>query len=66
MNEFVPYKKSVSVEKAVVTIRIDSKTLEEIDKTASIIDISRNEFMNQCIEYALKHLNIYDRLMEYE
>ena len=66
MNEFVPYKKPVSVEKAVVTIRIDSKTLEEIDKTASIIDISRNEFMNQCIEYALNHLKIYDRLMEYE
>jgi len=30
--------------------------LENIDKCAAKSDISRNEFINQCIQFALKHL----------
>ncbi len=56
MKDFVPYKKPTSVEKVVATIRVDLKTLEEIDTLASKIDISRNELINQCIEYALENL----------
>ncbi len=43
MKDFEPYKKPTSVEKVVATIRVDLKTLEEIDKLAGKIDISRNE-----------------------
>ncbi len=56
MKDFEPYKKPTSVEKVVATIRVDLKTLEEIDKLAGKIDISRNELINQCIEYALDNL----------
>lgn len=42
MKEFSPYKKGNSTEKVVTTNRIDSSILEEIDKLASNIDISRN------------------------
>lgn len=56
MKDFEPYKKPTSVEKVVATIRVDLKTLEEIDKLAGKIDISRNELINQCIEYALENL----------
>ena len=56
MKDFEPCKKPTSVEKVVATIRVDLKTLEEIDKLAGKIDISRNELINQCIEYALENL----------
>ena len=56
MNDFIPYKKSTPVEKVVATIRIDLKTLEAIDNLASKIDVSRNELINQYIEYALENL----------
>lgn len=57
MKEFEPYKKSNPSEKVIATIRIDINTLEEIDKIAGKVDISRNELINQCIEYALENLN---------
>lgn len=56
MNDFIPYKKSTPVEKVVATIRIDLKTLEAIDNLASKIDVSRNEMINQYIEYTLENL----------
>lgn len=58
MQEFKPYKKSNKSEKVVATIRIDINTLEEIDKLANKIDISRNELINQCIEFSLKNLKV--------
>lgn len=58
MKEFEPYKKPTSIEKVVATIRIDNTMLEEIDKLASEIDISRNELINQCIRYALDNLKL--------
>lgn len=42
MVKFQPFKN----EKVVITIRIDSEKLEMIDKLATKIDISRNEFIN--------------------
>lgn len=60
MKEFKPYKKPTSIEKVVATIRIDNIMLEEIDKLASKIDISRNELIIQCIKYALDNLKSQD------
>ncbi len=43
-------------EKVVISIRIENYKLEEIDKIASKIDISRNELINQCLDYAINNL----------
>jgi len=51
MNEFKPKK----TEKTVITVRVDTGLLNEIDTLSNAIDISRNEFILQCIDYALKH-----------
>lgn len=53
MKEFKPIKS----EKTVISIRLDIKTLKEIDDLSIQTDISRNELIVQCIEYALKHLD---------
>ncbi len=52
MNDFVPTKP----EKSVISIRIDTDMLSKVDQLAAKTDISRNEFLVQCIEYALKNL----------
>ena len=51
MIEFKPSKN----EKAVITIRIDTEMLETVDKISGDVDISRNEFIIQCIGFALEH-----------
>lgn len=56
MNKFQPKKKTLDNEKIVISIRLDSSRINEIDNIAGKIDISRNEFINQCIEYALNNL----------
>ena len=38
------------------TIRLESAKLDLIDKTALKYNISRNEFLNQCIDFALLHM----------
>ena len=53
MEMFVPKKP----EKEVISIRIDSNILSKIDSVATDIDISRNELINQCIEFALQNLD---------
>ena len=52
MADFIPkqYKKDP------ITIRIDFEKLEKIDKLASEYHLSRSEFINQCISYALDHI----------
>lgn len=52
MSKFIPkqYKKDP------ITIRIDLEKLEKIDKFANEYDLSRSEFINQCIDYALENL----------
>lgn len=52
MIKFQPSKS----EKVVISIRIEDYKLEEIDKIASKIYISRNELINQCLDYAINNL----------
>lgn len=49
---FVPKK----MDKEIVSIRLPIQTLEIIDAKAAEIGISRNQFLNQCIEYALSNM----------
>ena len=52
MKDFRPVKQ----EKTVISIRLNADTLDKVDVAAGKADISRNEFLVQCIEYALKNL----------
>ena len=52
MEKFLPRKP----EKDVISIRISTDLLEEVDTTAAAFDISRNELINQCIAFALGHM----------
>lgn len=52
MSNFKPIKQ----EKDVISIRLDTKLLENVDKLSASIDISRNEFIVQCIEYAINNM----------
>ena len=56
MIEFNPSKP----EKTVITIRIESGLLKEIDDLSNKVAISRNEFILQCIDFAMKHYNSAD------
>jgi len=52
MADFIPkqYKKDP------ITIRISFEKLERVDKSASMHNLSRSEFINQCIDFALEHM----------
>ncbi len=52
MERFLPRKP----EKEVTTIRIPKSVLEEIDKKAAVFELSRNEFINQCLIFALENM----------
>ena len=52
MEKFLPRKP----EKDVISIRISTDLLEEVDTKAAAFDISRNELINQCIAFALGHM----------
>lgn len=54
MKKFIPSKENS--EKLVISIRIDSKLLEKIDEEAAKAEISRNEMINQSLNYALSNL----------
>jgi predicted transcriptional regulator len=51
MADFEPVK----VEKVIVSIRLSSDVIEKIDRIAGDADISRNELITQCIDFALAH-----------
>lgn len=53
MKKFQPTKS----EKIVITIRIEDYRIEEIDDIASKINISRNELISQCLEFAIKNID---------
>ena len=57
MNNFKPTKQNKTKEKTLISIRLDSDTLKTVDEIAIKTDISRNEFIVQCIDYALKNMN---------
>ncbi|MBE6918653.1 MAG: ribbon-helix-helix protein, CopG family [Ruminococcaceae bacterium] len=52
MPAFIPkqYKKEP------ITIRVSIEKLAEIDQRAAQYDMSRSEFINQCIDYAMEHI----------
>ncbi|MCX4275582.1 MAG: ribbon-helix-helix protein, CopG family [Candidatus Gastranaerophilales bacterium] len=51
MNDFKPIKQ----EKTVISIRLDTNLLKAVDEVSAQTDISRNELIVQCIDYALKN-----------
>ena len=53
LEKFVPKKP----EKEVISMRIPTEVLAQIDAEADACDISRNEFINQCIAFALAHMD---------
>ena len=53
MEKFSPRK----ADKEVTTIRIPKEVLDIIDMKSAAYNISRNEFINQCILYAIKNMN---------
>ena len=44
-------------EKEVISMRIESDLLKDIDGKAAVIGISRNELLNQMILYALSNMD---------
>lgn len=54
MKSFKPIKQ----EKMVISIRIDADTLEKIDNNSNKYNLSRNEFIVQCIDYAMENIEI--------
>lgn len=52
MEKFSPKK----ADKEVTTIRIPRDTLELIDMKSAAYGVSRNEFIVQCILYALRNM----------
>ena len=46
-----------SGEKEIISFRIPKDLLTQIDKIATSHSLSRNEFMMQCLEYALNNLS---------
>lgn len=44
-------------EKEVISMRIDSDVLKNIDNKAAAVGISRNELINQMIHYALSNMD---------
>ena len=53
MNKFLPKKP----EKEVISMRIPTDVLEKLDTKAAAFEISRNEFINQCITFALANMD---------
>ncbi len=47
--------KPVKQEKTVISIRIDVEMLKKIDDLALLSEISRNELIVQCIDYAFQN-----------
>ena len=53
MKKFLPQK----IEKEVISMRITSDMLAEIDTKAASFGMSRNELINQCIAFALANMD---------
>ena len=52
MAEFIPkqYKKEQC------TIRMEREMLEQVDRLAGEYKLSRSDFINQCVAFALEHM----------
>jgi len=53
LEKFLPKKN----EKEVISMRISVEVLNELDTKAAAFNISRNEFINQCIRFALSNMD---------
>lgn len=56
MIKFNPTKS----EKIVITIRIEDYRVDELDKIANKLNISRNELISQCLDFAIKNIDLKD------
>lgn len=56
MLVFKPTKKPLTNDKIIISLRMNIDKLEQVDAIAGESDISRNELINQCIEFALEHI----------
>lgn len=52
MGKFIPKKP----EKETISVRISTEMLQEVECKAAAAGISRNEFINQCILFAMEHI----------
>lgn len=53
MAKFIPQKP----EKEVISMRISTSILQEVDQKAADFGISRNELLNQMVQYALDNMD---------
>ena len=47
----------LNLKKTVISIRLDADVLKVLDTLSNDTDISRNELIVQCIDYALKNFH---------
>lgn len=52
MSVFIPKQ----YRKEPITVRMEFDELERVDQLAASFGLSRSEFINQCIDYALGHM----------
>lgn len=57
MCSFILKSKKIKQEKVVISVRINEAVLNTIEQALINTNISRNEFINQAIEYALDHMS---------
>jgi len=57
MVEFKPSKVVSKSEKTIFSVRMDKDKLTEIDNIANKADMSRNELILQCIDFAISHMS---------
>lgn len=56
MAKFIPQKP----DKEVISIRLTADLLKSIDENAEKAEISRNEYINQCIIFAMQNIDFED------
>ena len=54
MSKFNPQK----IEKLIISLRMPRDKVDLIDELATGRDISRNEFLMKCVDYALENIEI--------
>ena len=52
-DKFIPRNQ----DKSVISIRLEDMTIKKIDELANENRMSRNEFIKQCIEFALERID---------
>lgn len=57
MCSFILKSKKIKQEKVVISVRMNEAVLNTIEQALVNTNISRNEFINQAIEYALDHMS---------